>query len=341
MTGQEVDTLPARDSTLILAAWHDDSPPQRPNLINQDDEVPQSTVPKAPSVGQSTQEAAASSQSSDLLSAQQLLQRAASNLFYSTPMRSTARLRMNMFGQKFVAEGSYLQMGQGSGRTKLEFAFGDPDYPSRLLQVCDGRFYYRLASNHEASSLEFVDLLQVAQADQQQLIGSPSSWMTMGGLPGLLQNTASAFEFQPVEQSQLGDIPVFHIRGKWKKEFLTRILGGTVDRAWIENSMQWHQLPEQLPHVVEIYLGNNSFFPLFPYRIEFLRLDKDEDGTNLKRVFTFELYEVNKLAEISDELFKINYEDITPINITNEFIRRIEQLRPAQTANRKQEPTNR
>ncbi len=340
MTGQ-ADIPPTRDSDLILAAWHDDSPPPRPNLISQDDEVQQSTTPEAPSVGPSTQKAPASSQRLDLLSAQQLLQQAASNLFYSTPMRSAARLRMNMFGQKFVAEGSYLQMGQGSGRTKLEFAFGDPDDPSRLLQVCDGRFYYCMASNHEASSLEFVDLMQVAQADQQQLMASPSSWMTMGGLPGLLQNTASAFEFQPVEQLQLGDIPVFHIRGKWKKEFLTRILGGTVDRAWIENSMQWHQLPGQLPHVVEIYLGNDSFFPLFPYRIEFLRLDKDDDGTNLKRVFTFELFEVNRLAEISDESFKVNYENITPIDITDEFVRRIEQLRPAQTANRKQEPTNR
>ncbi len=191
----------------------------------------------------------------------ELLLESAGHLFGSLPLAASARLSVNLFDQHIVSEGRYIQAGQGSKRARLEFEFGDLHNPKTIQQICNGRFYYRYERMDVKPALHLADLTKVSDADRHLLIANPSTWMATGGLSSLLESLANNFDLTTVAESTLAGTPVLVIHGAWKQDRIRRLLVGQVDDLLIGESIRWDQLPEHLPHSVEVTLGNDDFFP--------------------------------------------------------------------------------
>jgi hypothetical protein len=237
-----------------------------------------------------------------------------------------------MYDSTWTANGRYLVAGQGSGKSRLEFEFLQLPKPFRLTQIRDGRFYYGLKEADGQPTLEFLNLEQAASKDQDQLLGTAASWNSIGGVSSLLLRLADAFDFEEVGQGAIGDIAVYHLRGSWNREFLARLLIDQVDPAWLKEPVQWHRLPQkQLPHSVEIWLGNDRFLPLFPYRIELYQFQQpvselNSPKLNRNRIVTLDMNRVKKLKSLPEETFRPDTERRQLLDQTDEVVHRIERL---------------
>lgn len=259
-------------------------------------------------------------------SAEKLLRSASVSLLRSPSFQCKVLLHNLMFDQAMTAEGYYLNKGQGSGKSKFHFAFGDQaERPMQMTQVCDGRMNYCLKQGGAKPSLEFVDLLQISKADHRGRVANPTAWMTTGGISSLLEHSAKSLEFQPAKQYSNSGFTAWHLRGTWKKDALKKFFGNSVNHKWIDDPDQWHKLPGQLPHVLEFHLSTDPGLPLVPFQIDFLQLQKNDDKTEIKKVLSIQLKDFETVADMSDELFKINNEDVAPVDVTDMFVGRVEQ----------------
>lgn len=268
-----------------------------------------------------------------------LLLQAANHLENAAPLQCATRMQVNLFDEQLIASGRYFQMGQGSGMSRLEFSFGDEDQPRKILQICSHGYYYRFRTTRENPELNVADLRQIAQSDSGSILATPNTWMATGGLASLMKNLASNFEFDAVEPSMLGDVPVWKFRGRWNEQRLKRILFGQVKYGLIKNQIQWEKLPAQVPHACEIVLGRDDFFPLFPYRIAFLKDDLAAKKTTTTKIVELELYDLNKNAKLNTNLFEVDFPDVLPNDMTNQYVDRILQLHKIRRSANQNAPT--
>lgn len=263
---------------------------------------------------------------SEFPSAEKLLHAASASLLRSSSFKCKVFFQNAMFGQVTTAEGYYLNKGQGSGKSKLHIAFGDQaTRPIQITQVCNGRYNFCLTLGGEKPTFEFVDLLQIAQSDHREHVANPTAWMTTGGITSLLEHASRSLEFQPVREYSRADKSVWHLRGTWKKDALKRFFGPSVNHQWIENHKKWHKLPGQLPHVFEFHLARDPAFKLIPLQIDFLQLQEKDDSTEMKKVLSIQLQNFEMVAEMSEEHFKINDENVAPVDVTDLFMARVQQ----------------
>ena len=255
----------------------------------------------------------------------ELMLESAGRLFGSLPLAASARLSVNLFDQQIVAEGRYIQAGQGSKRARLEFDFGDLHHPKTILQICNGRFYYRFERLDAKPALQLADLSKVSDADRHLLIANPATWMATGGLSSLLESLANNFDLTTAGESMIAGTPVIIIRGHWKQDRIRRLLVGQVDDLFIGEQLRWDKLPEHLPHSVEVTLGNDDYFPLFPYRISFFRERKLDRGNEQVKIVTMELYKLTRHVDLPDELFQVE-SGLAPTDLTRELVDRIRTL---------------
>lgn len=267
-----------------------------------------------------------------------LLTQSANYLENSSPLQCATRMQINLFDQKFIASGRYLQMGQGSGMSRLEFSFDDDDRPGKILQICSHGYYYRFRTTGRTPELNVADLRQIAKSDSGHILATPNTWMATGGLASLLKNLSTNFEFDQPEATTLGEIPVWKFRGRWNEQRLKRILFGQVKYAIIKNQIQWDKMPTQVPHSCEIVLGRDQFFPLFPYRIAFFKNEKVGQTLKTKQVVALELYDLNKHANLDGQLFEVNFPDVLPNDMTSQYVDRILQLHKIQRSANQPEP---
>ena len=261
---------------------------------------------------------------------QQLLIRAARNLSESLPLQAAAQLEVNLFGEHIIANGQYCQIGQGRGASRLEFSFGEPDHPQSVLQICDQGFFYRIKMNDDRPEVQTIDLRRVADVDRQKLFASPSNWMATGGLSSLLQSLAENFEFESAQASTFRSIPVLKMRGSWKPAKLKRLLFGQTRYASIQDKIQWSGIRNNIPEQCEIVLGNDDYFPLFPYRITFLRTSDVDGKPQLVEMAALQLFELQLNVDVPDEKFKINFDGMVKTQLTDSIVDRIDHLNEIQ-----------
>ena len=258
--------------------------------------------------------------------AENLLRSASASLLRSPSFGCKVLLSNFMFDQAMTADGYYLNKGQGTGKSKFHFAFGaNTQHPVQMTQVCDGHMNYILKLGGEEPTLEFVDLQRIAQTDRKSRIANPTAWMTTGGLSSLMEHAIKSLEFQPTSQYAKSGTTVWHLRGTWKKDALKKFFGNSVNHTYIDNPLKWHKLPGQLPHIFEFHLRADPSLTLVPFQIDFLQLRNNDDSTEVKKVLSIQLDNFELMPDMSDEHFKINNENVAPVEVTELFIERVQQ----------------
>ena len=260
-----------------------------------------------------------------------LLVQAANNLANSSPIRCQSRMKINMFDQQVIAKGRYFNAGQGSGQTRLDLKIElDVDTALEVNQICDGNFFYRIEQLGESRKIEFLDLSEFDSKNGDEIFGNPTQWLSRSGTISLLRNLGTAFDFAAPVSQTMSDLNVLHLQGQWKPAAIESILSKRNHIDPETGDVNWRRLPEQVPHGVDVFLGNDDFQPLFPYRIVFFQFDPE---TNLKRpIVTMELFEVEKVAALSPDLFRVNGANSRQVDLSDAYQKRIQKIVDAAAA---------
>ena len=253
----------------------------------------------------------------------------------SPPIGLSIELSGRLFGQVVEASGNYYQMGQGSHKSRIELSFGsDPGSPT-VIQLCDGRFVYKLQTFGNQHSLEFVDLQRVRKKAGGHGGGlSPTGWVASGGIASMFQHLASAFNFGEIEPVDSNSVVM---RGSWDEDALRQIVGLEGDpeqgEAWPGN---WKQIPAQLPHAVELVFRRDENQNYFPKRIKFLKFVSPDEVNETRPMVELNFSAPRLLADVSDRYFVVNSTDLDSVDLTNQYIARIndfDQLEQTAAAN--------
>lgn len=255
-----------------------------------------------------------------------LLVLAARNLADSPPIQCQYRTKINMFDQQVYAMGRYFNAGQGSGQTRLDQKIElDDGNALEINQICDGKFFYRIEQLGELRKIEFLDLSEFDPENGGKIPDNPTQWLSRAGTISLLRNLGTAFDFSTPAQETMSGLNVLHLRGQWKPAAIDRILHSKKKHIDPKTgAVNWNRLPNQIPHGVDVYLGNDDFLPLFPYRIVFFQY---ESKTNLKRaIVTMELYDVEKVPALSPDLFRVRGDDSQQVDLSSAYHQRIKRM---------------
>jgi hypothetical protein len=251
-----------------------------------------------------------------------VLTQVSKSLAASKPFHSAIRLTGNMFGQTVSATGNYHQLGQGTSKSRIELDFaGLPNAPS-VLQLCDGRFVYKLHFDGNDEAWEFVDLKRIREAAGI----TPTGWIATGGISSLFQQLASAFnfgEFESVDESTIV------LRGSWEKSALDRIVATFHDHgedAGVnETTSRWDEIPSQLPHAVELVFRKEPGFQYFPRRVSFKRFVIEQNVMQIESSVTLEISPPRPLVK-TNRLFVIDSSGLESTDATDLYISRIKQF---------------
>ncbi len=218
----------------------------------------------------------------------------------------SARLRqqVNLLGHQLAGPGLYLQQGRGAARKfRLEMSIQRAQASSTISHVADGRFLWIYENLNGQPQLKIVDLRRVRDelnTHNPQSAPAVSESLAMGGLPRMLADLQAGFQFLPISETYLGDVPVHELRGVWRPEPLAKLLPDQVDAIRAGNAVRLDGLPMQVPHEVVIYIGKQGGFP---HRVEYHRLNKEAEGPRTTAVVILELFEVRLNGPIDDQQF--------------------------------------
>lgn len=205
--------------------------------------------------------------------AQSLLQTAIIQMERHRSIEATMTERVELYGKQLVGTGRYLEERSEEGlRLRLELMFPVGTEPCVLLQVCNGRYFWRYEKFSGPAAVSRIDTARVAQALEEKgdlpQPGKIGNWPGLGGLPRLLRGLNAAFDFQRIEETELGRLRAIRLQGSWKPERLARLLSGQNQAAKNANGSELDRLPPHVPHYVVLYLGKQH---LFPCRIQYCR----------------------------------------------------------------------
>jgi hypothetical protein len=213
----------------------------------------------------------------------QLLMQAASQLERRASV--SARLRHQVFvaGSSLYGAGSYWQQGMGDElRVRLELQIAGQE--ANLLQVSNSRFLWverRLPTGRTVTRLDLRQLRAdtlLGASPLEDIRPGNASWAApqpeliahYGGLPSLFVSLRENFSFLPPQPMRLAagaesaSLPVFAIVGHWRKEKLSALVPLHAPPSTLNS------IPDRLPQEVLLLVGQGD---LFPYRIEFRRLE--------------------------------------------------------------------
>ena len=269
----------------------------------------------------------------------------------SQPLSSSIQVTGNMFDEVVSATGNYFQKGQGTSKSRMELNFGMLPNSPRVFQLCDGRFVYKIQSEGDQRTFEFVDLIKIRESSGESGLGlSPTGWVATGGIASLFQHLASAFNFGAIET--ISDSQVV-LRGSWDKHALQQILksdGAGFDSA--DSTIapeEWALVPLQVPHAVELVFRKDPQLGYFPKRVSFMKfsVEATSQKQSVRPTVTLEFSPRQPLANsdgspISDQFFVIDTSNLESVDLTQQYIARIESFQGVrQTKAVKTETTNR
>lgn len=226
------------------------------------------------------------------------------------------RHRSQLFGQRLVGSGVYLQKRfSPDPLVRFSLSIGD-DRPDNLLHVCDGRFLW---IRENSGPLSRVDLRVVRTAQLANETATPPSMHLGGGLVQLLQSMRLNFNFSEPQSMEFQQVPVWAIVCQWKPERLAMYLPKDHPALANPNEVQLSALPQQMPDHVLIFLGQDDFFP---YRVDFRSSQPRSPGTGSRAqsLVTMELFEVQFNAPINPALFVYKPGDIEIIDGTEDYL---------------------
>ena len=144
-----------------------------------------------------------------------------------TTVSARVRHRAEMFDQKLVGSGVYLQSRQGQRlQARFSLSVKTADRMVNLLHVCDGRTLWMFDNLDGREKLSRVDLLRLRQSSGGQG-GTLMPIMLGGGLPQLLGSLQQNFIASQPQSIVFQQVPVWAIALRWNPERLARLLGKT------------------------------------------------------------------------------------------------------------------
>ncbi len=240
-----------------------------------------------------------------------LLRGAVRQLQEPTTLRIMLRQRSEFFDHAVTGSGSYLQRTSPRGLLfKMEWKLAVDDQVTTLQQISDGRFLWLRRDLSEETRLSRIDLARVqdewsgAAAEPESLLRFPA--LALGGLPRLLLEFEEHFVFPQAPRSgQLGEMPVWVLRGGWKPDSLRRLWPQRVASSTRGDSRP--ALPPHVPTHVQIVLEQPT---LMPRRIDYLReLPPGNSGSagepvhQFRRLLTVEMLEIVRGEPLDETLF--------------------------------------
>lgn len=276
----------------------------------------------------------------------QLVAQAAKNVDAERGVKANLRYRVQAFGHQLAGSGTYLQRRSGAKKfLRLELKTQVGDQVATVQEICGEEYYWiRRQVPQAATSLGRVNLSQLQRAlddaDNHLPAGPGQTWVMLGGLSKLLEGLHQNFDFETATASELefalpdnhvDRLPVWIVRGSWKPDHLAALLK--------KKGATGGELPAQIPERVELILGRSEkIFPLFPYRITYLRHESpaaSDDGAGepapaspssgkLLPLITLELFDVAYPQEEFDPLqFEYNHGDQEVDDLTLAFIKKL------------------
>lgn len=262
-----------------------------------------------------------------------LVAEAARELLRQPSLEAKIRHRVDLFGHELVGVGLYQQLGEGTDQLrKLELKLQAGNRAMTVQQVCAGRFLWTRQEMPDKTSLTRIDLRKVrealAVAGRAPSFNPAANWMAIGGLPKLLFELSENFTFAAPRESQIGEIPVWVVNGQWKPDRLAILLPEQRDAILAGQPAKLSKLAPHLPDGVQLTLGRDNLFPLFPYRIEYLRGRNDDrtaaDTEDARPIVTMELYELRRRDDLDRRNFTYEPGDQEVIDQTDAFLRTLE-----------------
>ena len=261
-------------------------------------------------------------------SGQELVREAALRVYSLPSLQAQLRMKLTSQERQSVASGDYLQVGAAEEKLlKLHLKVPIGGKVGSIQQIRGPHYLWILRDlPPDEPQIERVILrtarLEIVKAEEAGRLPPLEGWILLGGLSRLLANLDASFEFGPPRQATLGDVPVLIVRGKWKPAALKRL-----------TKAKPAELPEQLPHEVEITLGAaDQPYPLFPYRIEYLRNEDPEQGRGEahRSLALIEFFELGPARSVDRGQFEFDSEDRDIDDVTMSYLRRLGILPPKQ-----------
>ncbi len=199
-----------------------------------------------------------------------LILAAANWLAQQSSIRAGVRQQVEIYNQRFVASGTYLQGASETRPVRLELRFRLEGQEGSLQQVYDGHALWTYQQLGDETQLERVDFHRVRSSMAGEAVaGPPLEALATGGLPALLESLAEQFRFGEARTTSLNGRPTLTLEGDWKPDKLAALLHQTRDVVpGAGETIDLDKLPPHLPDQVILTLDQRQ---LFPHRIEFRR----------------------------------------------------------------------
>ena len=263
----------------------------------------------------------------------ELVERSAAALSTHLSVVAKVRHRGRIYGREVIGSGEYAQGPIHSRLLRYEIRMQVGERIVNLLQVCDDRYLWISRQLEHEPEIQRVEIDRVLGALERQVAAQPAGAfevanlhqaIAIGGLGQLLASLRKDFQFYDATKSQLGDVPVYVVSGKWKSEALGGFAATQPKAAKPGGAML---LRPHVPNRVMLFLGADD---LFPYRIEFRSIDEGvgkggADGVPARPadaadelLLAMELFEVQINVPLEERLFQFApgsrpYTDVTDL----------------------------
>jgi hypothetical protein len=264
-----------------------------------------------------------------------LLAEAAARLERRTSITARLRHQTAIHGEQLYGIGRYWQQGSADDlRVRMELQLG-PE--TSLMQISNGRFLWSDRSLPMGRTVTRVDLRQLrsdpvlAAANINDIRPGQANWSVVqsdfaascGGIPSMLASLRESFSFYPPQAMRLiipgtngsDSVPYFAIVGRWKSEKLAALLGHQTTTGNRDPQVPV-STPERLPEEVLLLFGQAD---LFPYRIEYRRLESLPDGAPMRAPVYQLSNRPTAVLELSDVTFDVlippSHFDYVPPNV--------------------------
>lgn len=207
--------------------------------------------------------------------AQRILERARGELDRLEQISARVRYRVALFDQELIGAGTYFQSGAGQQKKlRYELRLQAQDNVIGGLQVCDGRYVWSNSETFAGPILTRVDLRRLRQRREQLGSDVPEELWAWGGLPKLLKNLESSFQWDQVQPGyfEADKSLAWSIRGMWRGEEYAKLVP---QQAPQPGETVLGGFPAQVPGSVTLFIRQQDYFP---QRIEYSRPPVGAEG---------------------------------------------------------------
>ncbi|MEM9942829.1 MAG: hypothetical protein AAF939_14795 [Planctomycetota bacterium] len=236
---------------------------------------------------------------------------------HAIPFQCQVKLTGVMLETPVVAQGYYLQKGQGTGKSRLQFRFDHSGTkPTELFQLCDGRFHFSLMTSGSTKELTYVDVDKL----KKQQASNPIQLIGAGGLEGMLSQLQECYQFESPRRLLEGK---YEFTGTLKTETQTML-----------NYSQTEQISKRIPSAVNVLITQHPQLGWLPAKIEYSFPGSANHQANPKLQPFLKLSFGNhvKAENLADDLFIIRTNNLESVDHTEAYLAQLEQIENARLA---------